>query len=172
MPPTERLPVTAALLVRVLTAAPFVVRLPAIPPIPRAVSPVGSVPVTVPDADSLITDLESLTSITPATPPMPCAFVLPARLTSTAAPVTSLSFRLPLLKPQTAPTPLRESEVTLTDGFASLRLMILPSFCWNRPRYSLPLATESSSSFRLLMVLPPVITLTMRFSRPPVPSSV
>ena len=28
MPPTERLPVTAALLVRVLTAAPFVVRLP------------------------------------------------------------------------------------------------------------------------------------------------
>ena len=39
-----------------MTAAPFVVRLPAIPPIPRAVSPVGSVPVTVPDAEATETE--------------------------------------------------------------------------------------------------------------------
>ena len=141
------------------------------PPMPRVLLLAGRTPVTLPEVPRLlILLLLSAGSATPTKPPMPCASVLSARLTSTAAPVTSLSFRLPLLKPQTAPAPLRVEEVTLTDGFASLRLMMLPSFFWNRPRYLLPLATESSSSFRLLMVLPPVRTLTMRFSTPLLPS--
>ena len=43
MPPAERLPVTKARLVRFLTAVPDTVRLPAMPPMPRASPETGSV---------------------------------------------------------------------------------------------------------------------------------
>ena len=56
---------------QILTAVPDTVRLPAMPPMPRASPETGSVPVTAPEADRPV--VVPFPSMTPATPPMPSA---------------------------------------------------------------------------------------------------
>lgn len=145
------------------------------PPLPALYVPsFVSAAVTVPETESAFTVSPSARSSTPATPPTPrAAVIVPSSVTFTVvSPSTVTLRRLPSLRPQTAPAPIRADDRIPTAASFRRRLSIVPWFSPNRPRYCAPDATEVASSRRFVIVLPPEKADTMRPSALPAPSSV